>query len=51
MEADLKTYTYRILSASTVMDVGNVINPEAMRAMVAGGMAMASAWRARGLFL
>lgn len=40
IEADLKTYTYRIISASTVMDVGKVINPEAMRAMIAGGMAM-----------
>ncbi|MDF3003778.1 MAG: xdhA [Oscillospiraceae bacterium] len=40
IEADLKTYTYRIISASTVMDVGKAINPEAMRAMIAGGMAM-----------
>jgi CO/xanthine dehydrogenase Mo-binding subunit len=40
IEADLKTYTYRIISASTVIDVGKVINPELMRAMVAGGMAM-----------
>ncbi len=40
VEANLKTFTYRILNASTVMDVGTVINPEAMRAMVAGGMAM-----------
>lgn len=40
VEADRKQYTYRILRATTVMDVGKVINPEAMRAMVAGGMAM-----------
>lgn len=40
VEADLKTYTYRILNASTVIDVGKVINPESMRAMIAGGMAM-----------
>jgi CO/xanthine dehydrogenase Mo-binding subunit len=40
IEADLKSYTYRIINASTVMDVGRVINPELMRAMVAGGMAM-----------
>lgn len=40
VEADIKTYTYRIIRASTVIDVGKVINPESMRAMVAGGMAM-----------
>ncbi len=40
IEAALRTFTYRILSASTVMDVGNAVNPEAMRAMIAGGMAM-----------
>ena len=40
VEADIKTYTYRILNASTVIDVGKVINPESMRAMIAGGMAM-----------
>lgn len=40
VEADLKTYTYRILSASTVIDIGKVVNPESMRATIAGGMAM-----------
>jgi CO/xanthine dehydrogenase Mo-binding subunit len=40
VEADLKTYTYRILNASTVIDIGKVINPKSMRAMIAGGMAM-----------
>ncbi len=40
IEADLRRYTYRILRATTVMDVGKVINPESMRSMVAGGMAM-----------
>lgn len=40
VEADLKTYTYRILNASTVIDIGKVINPESMRAMISGGMAM-----------
>ncbi len=40
VEADLKACTYRILNASTVIDVGKVINPESMRAMIAGGMAM-----------
>jgi len=40
VEADLKTSAYRVINASTVIDVGKVINPEAMRAMIAGGMAM-----------
>lgn len=40
VEADLKTCSYRIISASTVMDVGKVINPNLMRSVIAGGMAM-----------
>lgn len=40
LEADLKTYTYRLLTASTVLDVGRAINPEGIRASVSGGMAM-----------
>jgi len=40
IEADLKTCSYRIISASTVLDVGKVINPQLMRSMVMGGMAM-----------
>lgn len=50
IEADLSTYTYRILSASTVMDVGNAIDPEAMRAMIAGGMAMGVSLASREAF-
>ncbi|HWP80734.1 MAG TPA: xanthine dehydrogenase family protein molybdopterin-binding subunit [Candidatus Acidoferrum sp.] len=40
VEADLANFTYRLITATTVMDVGRVISPEGMRAMVAGGMAM-----------
>lgn len=50
VEADLKTYTYRILNASTVMDVGKVLNPESMRSMVAGGMAMGLSMASREAF-
>lgn len=50
VEADLRTYTYRIISASTVMDVGRVINPEHMRSMVAGGMAMGVSLASREAF-
>lgn len=50
IEADLTTYAYRILSASTVMDVGKVINPKLMCAMVAGGMAMGISLASREAF-
>lgn len=50
VEADLRTYSYRILTASTVMDVGKVINPDAQRAMVAGGMAMGVSLASREAF-
>lgn len=50
VEVDLKTCTYRIISASTAMDVGKVINPELMRSMVAGGMAMGISMASREAF-
>lgn len=50
VEADLKTFSYRILSASTVMDVGKVINPELMRAVIAGGMSMGISLASREAF-
>ena len=40
VEADLCAFSYRILTASTVIDVGCAINPEAIRGMIAGGMTM-----------
>lgn len=51
VEANLKTFSYRIISASTVMDVGKVINPELMRAVTAGGMAMGISMASREAFL
>ena len=50
IEADIKTCTYRIVSASTAIDVGRVINPESMRSMVAGGMAMGISMASREAF-
>ncbi len=50
VEADLRDFTYRIIRASTVMDVGNVINPELMRSMVAGGMSMGISMASREAF-
>lgn len=49
-EVNTKTFTYRIISASTVIDVGKVINPEIMRTMVAGGMAMGASLASREVF-
>ncbi len=51
VEADLQTYTYRMINASTVMDVGKAINPESVRAMVAGGMAMGISMASREAFV
>lgn len=51
IEADLKTYTYRILNASTVIDVGKVINPESMRASIAGGMSMGISLSSREAYI
>jgi CO/xanthine dehydrogenase Mo-binding subunit len=50
VEADLDTCSYRILTASTVMDIGRVVNPELMRAMVAGGMSMGISLASREAF-
>lgn len=50
VEADLENFTYRILSASTVIDAGSLVNPEAMRASVAGGMAMGLSLASREAF-
>ncbi|NLG24650.1 MAG: xanthine dehydrogenase family protein molybdopterin-binding subunit [Clostridiales bacterium] len=50
VEADLATHTYRIISASTAIDVGNAVDPEATRAMVAGGMAMGVSMASREAF-
>ncbi len=51
IEADLKTYMYRILNASTVIDIGKAINPESMRAIISGGMALGISLSSREAFL
>ncbi|ODU56156.1 MAG: hypothetical protein ABT01_04440 [Clostridium sp. SCN 57-10] len=50
VEADLTDFSYRILAASTVMDVGKAINPELMRAVTAGGMSMGISLASREAF-
>jgi CO/xanthine dehydrogenase Mo-binding subunit len=40
IEYDPKRYTYRLLKAATVMDVGRVLNPKTARGVIMGGMSM-----------
>lgn len=50
VEVDTCAFTYRILRACAVIDVGTVINPDGMRAMIAGGMAMGMSLASREAF-
>lgn len=50
VEYDTLEHTYRILRASTVLDAGMVINPDAMREIVRGGMAMGIGMSSRESF-
>lgn len=40
IELDILDYTYRIINASTVMDIGALINPNLTAEMIKGGMSM-----------
>lgn len=40
VEYDPELYTYRLIKAATVADIGKVINPKAARGVVMGGMSM-----------
>jgi len=50
IEANLETFSYRVLTTSCVLDVGKVVNPAAMRAMIAGGMSMGVSLATREAF-
>jgi CO/xanthine dehydrogenase Mo-binding subunit len=50
VEVDLKTFSYRVISASTVIDIGKAINPELMRSVTAGGMSMGISLASREAF-
>ncbi|MEL7623120.1 MAG: xanthine dehydrogenase family protein molybdopterin-binding subunit [Clostridiales bacterium] len=50
VEMDLRDYTYRIIRAYSVMDVGNLINPEGMSGSVRGGMSMGISMASRENF-
>ncbi len=51
VEFDPKEYTYRIIRAATVMDVGRLINPHAAECMIRGGMNMGLSLASRECFL
>ena len=50
VEVDLKTFSYRIISASTVIDIGKATNPDLMRSVIAGGMSMGISMASREAF-
>ncbi|NLV59677.1 MAG: xanthine dehydrogenase family protein molybdopterin-binding subunit [Clostridiales bacterium] len=50
VEVDLRDGTYHILRASTVMDVGNAVNPKGMGELVRGGMSMGLSMASRECF-
>lgn len=50
VEFNKRDYSYKILNAHTVIDVGKVINPNAMKEMVSGGMAMGLSLASRESF-
>src|SRR5699024_4832906 len=51
IEFDPITYTYKILTAATVLDAGKVINPNAAIAQMRGGMYMGLSWASRETFI
>ncbi|HZK21818.1 MAG TPA: xanthine dehydrogenase family protein molybdopterin-binding subunit [Oscillospiraceae bacterium] len=51
VEADLKTFRYRLLNASTVIDIGKLINPNSTRASLTGAMAMGLSLASREGFI
>lgn len=50
VELDTVDYTYRIISAGTVMDIGALMNPKASAEMISGGMAMGLSLASREAF-
>lgn len=50
IEFNLTDFTYKIIKATTVMDVGKVINPNGMKEMIYGGMAMGLSMSSREVY-
>ncbi len=51
IEYDPKMHTYRLLNATTVIDVGKVINPKTAEGVIMGGMSMGLGLATREEFL
>lgn len=51
IEYDPKRYTYRLLKATTVIDVGKVINPKTAKGLIMGGMSMGLGLATREKFI
>ncbi|MFA5524481.1 MAG: molybdopterin cofactor-binding domain-containing protein, partial [Tissierellales bacterium] len=51
VELDLKEYSYKILKAVCVMDVGKLINPAIARGQIVGGMAMGLSFASNEAFI
>lgn len=50
IEFNKQDYTYRIVNATTVMDVGKILNPDAMQGIIFGGMAMGLSMSSREVY-
>jgi CO/xanthine dehydrogenase Mo-binding subunit len=50
IEYDRREYTYRLVKAASVIDIGRVINPGTARAQVAGGMSIGLSFASREAF-
>jgi len=50
VEFNVKDYTYRIINATTVMDVGKIVNPDGMKGIIYGGMAMGLSMASREVY-
>lgn len=51
VELDLKEYTYKILKAVSVIDAGKVLNPEAAKGQIRGGMSLGLSFASRESFI
>ena len=51
IEYDPVKYTYRLLKAATIIDIGKVINPKTARGLIMGGMSMGLGLATREEFL
>jgi len=51
VELDLKEYTYKILKAVSVIDAGKVLNPEAAKGQIKGGMSLGLSFASRESFI